>query len=122
MENALHSTIALIYLIVVGAGIGLLLTEENFFRIKLSAHRIGLRDKGKIESDGDGNVTIHRLCNTRVRIGVLKSKKSVSYCWRCEAIFEDGDTDSEDPPPSKDHSDPEEFDGNVIRLVSNSRK
>lgn len=62
--------------------------------IVLAARRMGLRDKGRIQSsfshiDACGDewrwTTRCRVCKTRVRIGIERQTGSTwVYCWRCE--------------------------------------
>ena len=77
-------------------------------KIKLSAERMGLRDKGEIKKfyNKEKDCWVDLLCpwcGTRVRIGIDdKNKKTAGYCWRCEVHLkkagnwyeEDNDDDS----------------------------
>lgn len=65
----------------------------DWFWAKISAWRMGLRDKGKIplvkrEYDAEGYTDYFRgcpNCKTRLRIGILKkNNRTVEWCWRCE--------------------------------------
>ena len=58
-----------------------------YVRILLAAWRLELRDKGYVQTDSDGMVSIHTHCNTRLRIGITKQKSPVWYCWRCECLI-----------------------------------
>jgi hypothetical protein len=78
-------------------------------RIYRAAKRIGLRDKGKTEDDGDG-VWVHDPCGTRTRIGIDAGGRAHEYCWRCEQTIDDDD----DPDPGE--TVPEESSGKVVHL------
>ncbi len=62
-------------------------------KIRASAKRLGLRDKGAVEptEDSNGNklYDTHTLCHTYIRIGIDKNGTRTCYCWRCEEIFDD---------------------------------
>jgi len=74
-----------------------------FFGKWRSARRMGLRDKGKMETWLDENEEpvgwIHMFCKTRIRIGISQGGEPVQYCWRCEVILPDS------PPNPKGRED-----------------
>jgi len=73
----------------------------DWFRIRLSARRMGLRDKGPLGlryrdplhdimpplfSMPDCYLAC-ALCRTRQRVGICKEdSRMVEYCWRCERV------------------------------------
>lgn len=75
--------------------------------IVLAARRMGLRDKGRVQSlfkhlDEDGfpwsTTRVCCTCATRIRIGIEKRTGwAVKYCWRCEVKWPVGPT----PPPQE---------------------
>jgi hypothetical protein len=61
-------------------------------RIVRSARRIGLRDKGALESfvqDDNWTHWVHATCQTRLRVGIDRyTHQPKEYCWRCEKLVE----------------------------------
>lgn len=75
----------------------------TWIRVLLAAKRLGLRDRGGVESTGEfspnGEVRAYYLvcdrCETRSRIGITKDGESVRWCWRCEEIEPDSSVGEE---------------------------
>lgn len=90
LEGALLAGIA-----IAGFGLGVLSRKGlEPWKIWFAAHRMKLRDKGKMPDyiEGVGETaqwfhTIHTFCRTPVRIGVTQKGDSVRYCWKCELIL-----------------------------------
>lgn len=74
-------------------------------RIKVSARRLGLYDRGQVEVASDDSVVCCNFCLTRARIGIDRapSKGTHRYCWRCENFLDEENED--DPPPGEEKDD-----------------
>jgi len=78
----------------------------TWLRIQYTAHLLGLRDRGMVETflNKDGlvrNQVTCPYCYTRARIGIKIDDdgtvvKRMQWCWRCMAVFDD--------PPNKDET------------------
>lgn len=94
----------------------------TWIRALLAAHRLQLRDRGKVQGEwfaGDDEYVgyyrtwVHSPCNTRLRIGI-KNGQAVRWCWRCEQIVRPSSGGSSPPGAEKDYDDSEV--GKVIPL------
>jgi hypothetical protein len=75
----------------------------TYLRIKSSARRLQLRDRGDVEAEEDPEkeatvYMVHALCKTRIRVGIHGEYGAVHYCWKCELIS----TNNTQPGPGED--------------------
>ena len=88
---------------------GLFFDDDNKWKARRSARRIGLRDKGEIPETypekGIVQRIVHAKCYTPVRIGIDKQGQAHEYCWRCECLIGSRETP---PDPGEEISDESE--------------
>ncbi len=84
----------------------------SWFSALLAARRLHLRDKGKmplfIGDDGELYGRTHRMCSTRLRVGIATNRVAVGYCPRCEYILP---RVGQPAPPPQNTKDVDEGDG-----------
>jgi hypothetical protein len=99
----------------------------TYFRIKMAARRLMLRDKGKMEDypHPEGTLQrIHSFCNTRIRIGIRDNGLPTQYCWRCEQLgFENyGSGPGSNPDPDGGEPIPDDIRKDVVVVQFKPKK
>jgi hypothetical protein len=57
---------------------------STFWRIKLSARKLGIWDRGYVAKDTLGNRPRHDICHNWLRVGIYpRSTLAMRYCWLC---------------------------------------